>query len=322
MSIPAPLQKAIEKLTHHVSFSEIGHAREELSRRYRDPSQKKKEYMTSQDHRLAYLVARMPATYAVFKKVLKEIFIRKPEMKIQSLLDLGTGPGTGMWAACDVVPELEHIHLVEQDAELMRLGKQLSLDLEHTAAQKAKWELHNLETLQIDQPYDLITLSYVVGELPMPAVKNLLDKCWAITKGILVVIEPGTPAGFERMRTIRQHLMSQGAFLVAPCPHAFECPMSGNDWCHFSERIERSFLHRYVKQGTLSYEDEKYSYLAVSKIAAKLPQSRILRHPIKRSGHVRLTLCTPDGMQEKIMSKKNSQDYKGIRKLEWGEAIP
>ncbi len=320
MNIPEKLQYAIEMLTQHRSFADISQARHELTEKY-DPKQNTGKFISSQDQRLAYLAARMPATYVVIKKVLNEVKQRAENNEIQSLLDLGAGPGSVMWAASEVFTQLEKIHLVEKDAALADIGKKIARHHNHPAILQAEWKIQDLEKLEIRACFDLITLSYVIGELPASAILPLIEKCWKSTEKILVIIEPGTPTGFERIRTVRRHLISLGAYLTAPCPHAEACPMSGGDWCHFSERVERSFLHRYVKQGSLGYEDEKYSYVAVSKTPCKLPSARILRHPLKRSGHIQFTLCTPEGLMQEVISKKSGDAYKHARKLEWGDAL-
>ncbi len=66
-------------------------------------------------------------------------------------------------------------------------------------------------------------------------------------------------AGFETIRKARTTLISMEEHILAPCPHQGPCPMTENDRCHFAERVERTSLHRKMKEGTLGYEDEKYS---------------------------------------------------------------
>jgi ribosomal protein RSM22 (predicted rRNA methylase) len=97
--------------------------------------------------------------------------------------------------------------------------------------------------------------------------------------------------------------------------------MMGSDWCHFAERIERSSLHRRLKQGALGYEDEKFSYLIVAKEPHSLPNARIVRHPQHHSGHTGLTLCTSKGSLEAMtVSRRTPELYKRVRKAEWGDS--
>jgi ribosomal protein RSM22 (predicted rRNA methylase) len=95
--------------------------------------------------------------------------------------------------------------------------------------------------------------------------------------------------------------------------------MIENDWCHFSERVERSRFHRRAKEGVLSYEDEKFSYMIASKNLSSTYYPRIIRHPLKRAGHIHLDLCTNEGLARITISQKNKKAYKLARKLSWGE---
>ena len=97
--------------------------------------------------------------------------------------------------------------------------------------------------------------------------------------------------------------------------------MQGSDWCHFSERIERSSLHRGAKLGTLGYEDEKFSYLVVAKSPAVSSQMRILRPPMKRSGHISLHVCTSEGIKIQTISRKDKEKYVLAKKLDWGDSF-
>jgi ribosomal protein RSM22 (predicted rRNA methylase) len=97
--------------------------------------------------------------------------------------------------------------------------------------------------------------------------------------------------------------------------------MPSNDWCHFSQRLERTQLHKIAKEATLGYEDEKFSYVCATNQPVKLPQGRILRHPNKHSGHIEFTLCSQGKLEKKVISRKAGELYKMARKLEWGDSI-
>lgn len=321
MFLPEELQQAIEAEVEPYGWQEMTEAREDLTDRYRQRTQKGR-FMSTEAHRYSYVVTRMPATYAVVVTVLEEIKARLPDLEIKSVLDLGAGPGTAMWAASEVFPSIQKITLIEQDDQLMALGKRLASYSQNPAIATADWQPGNLEALTIKGSYDLIILSYSVGELSTQAIPKLMQACWDAGQ-LLVVIEPGTPKGFGVIHDIRTQLIALQSHMVAPCPHTVACPMAqAGDWCHFAARVDRSFLHRRLKGGTLPYEDEKFSYVSVSKFPAQLPQTRVLRPPLKRSGHVCLTLCTAEGLKHETVSKRSPELYKQAKKLEWGSVYP
>lgn len=323
MHLPDELKKAIEELVKGKKIPHISKAREELTARYKDREDTVSDFITSEIQRDAYLVARMPATFAVIKNVLKEVSERVPDIKPKTLLDLGAGPGTTPWAASQVFPELEQVTLIEKDKDFVTLGKKLASISSNKTLQKAQWHIQNLEQLNSFPKSDLIVMSYAVGELNPERIPSLIEAGWKATNQFFVVIEPGTPVGFERIRAIRSQLISLGAHMVAPCPHMLACPMSGKNWCHFSERLARSSLHRQIKGGDLGYEDEKYSYVVFSKTPCPLPLNRVLRHPLKRSGHVVLYLCIREfGLKQETISRRNPDLYRQARDLEWGSIFP
>lgn len=321
MQLPENLQAAIEAVIESFGLRQLIVAREELTDRYRQPGSQR-QFITTEAQRQAYVIARMPATYAAVSAVCQAIRERTPGLSIKSVLDLGAGPGTAMWAVCDHFPEVEQVTLIERDSSLLELGQGLAQASDKPSILGADWRLADLEEKITLPPHDLIILSYAAGELLQEKMMGLLEQCWKSAKNLLVVVEPGTPIGFERIRAIRSNLIEWKAHLVAPCPHHLACPMVGSDWCHFSARVERSSLHRRLKGGSLGYEDEKYSYIAVSKEEWELPPARILRHPMRHSGHIGLKLCTAEeGVQQPTISKKMGPLYKEARKAEWGDAF-
>ena len=167
---------------------------------------------------------------------------------------------------------------------------------------------------------DLVTLSYVLGELP-DATRDDVVRWLAAKAGAVALIEPGTPAGYERIRAARARLIELGLHVVAPCPHDGGCPIEpGADWCHFATRLPRSGLHRRLKAATLGFEDEKFAYVVASREAPQRPDARIIRHPKKHKGWVALDLCTTDGLKPGVaVSKKQGPRYRAARDAEWGD---
>ncbi len=304
MQLPVELQAAIERLFENVSQSALRKAREALTQGYREGAVSP---FDDEAMRLAYLGARMPATFAAVRKALQQVPLSG------SLLDLGAGPGTASWAALDLYPAVETVTLIEQNRAAIELGKTLAEA--HPVLRSATW-LHQT----LDRPIpaaDTAILSYVLGELTAP--EKVVETVWGAVQ-TLVIVEPGTPKAFQWIKRIRQQLIARGARIAAPCPHAYECPSS---WCHFAARVERSRLHRLLKEGTLGFEDEKFCYLIATKQPCVPVHNRIIRLPTKQSGFVRLSLCTHEGtLVDKTISRKNREFYRWARDAEWGDGTP
>ncbi len=297
------MQNQIELLSQGIPVKMLQQAFEELSARYRA---KEKPYLTSHTHYLAYLITRMPATNAALSQVFKQAHNFDP----LSLLDLGAGPGTGYLAAKTYFPNLSQATLVEADAKFIALGKQLITD-------SVLWQ-HTALPCPL-KPHDLVLLSYSLNEMKDPA--QIVKTAWQATQQLLVIIEPGTPEGYQRIIEMRTMLLSLGAHMVAPCPNALPCPMQESNWCHFPARLSRSKLHKQLKGGDLGYEDEKFSYLIVSKTAYDTPRARIVAPLGMHTGHVQLTLCSEGELKSCTVSQKDKLLYKKCRKAEWGDSL-
>ena len=320
MQLPPQLRYAIESETAQCNQQSLSQAATELSEKYRAQRPLKGKFITSEIHRLAYITTRFPATFAATHSVFTEIQRLMPDHPITSLLDLGAGPGTASWAATQVFPDLQQITLIEQDEGLIQLGKSLALTGENTLLQNATWARANLRTINTFPAHDLVISSYALGELPQNVSGEILKTAWSSANTTLAIIEPGTMVGFNRIRQFRDDLLELGGHLIAPCPHQNECPIGVDDWCHFSQRVDRSSLHRRLKTGTLGHEDEKFSYIAASKDPIQPASARVLRHPKRRSGHAQLQLCTQDGIQTITVSRREKNNWKRARRIDWGDA--
>lgn len=318
MQLPSDLKLAIEELATRLPQATLIQATAELSANYRQRTATAQRFITHEAHRIAYLTTRLPATFAALVAVLREVKTRLAGEPIATILDLGAGPGTAMWAARQVFDELAQITLVERDANLIQLGQQCATKA--PPARQTAWLNADLGTLTNLPTSDLIIASYSLGELSAEQVQRLLPRVWAATEKVLVLIEPGTMAGFQLLRQLRDELLRLGGQVVAPCPHQQACPMPATDWCHFAARVERTALHRKLKGGALGYEDEKFAYLAVAKSPLNPVAARILRRPQMMTGFVRLELCTGQGLQSQTVTRKNKYAFKQARHAGWGDA--
>ncbi len=319
MQLPITLKLAIEKLLSNEKMSSLSQSYQDLSQIYRH--KKFNDTVNLSKFHQAYLASRLPATYASMLQALQEL-IHYPEINsIQNILDLGSGPGTTLWSIQNIFPLIKNFTLIEKDAQFIEIGKILSAPL--TSDLNTTWIEQDIQKfINNANAYDMTVMSYTLGELLEQDRINIISKIWNITQKIFLCIDPGTPEGFNRIREVRQKLIDLGAYLIAPCPHHLTCPMAEGNWCHFRARIERSSLHRYVKSAVLNYEDEKFSYIIASKIPIQnLAQQRILRNPIQRPGRVIFELCTPKGLTQTTISRKQGEFYKKARKADWGDRL-
>ncbi len=298
-----------------ISFTnKLKDASHELSNRYREQDQT----LLLKEDREAYLIARLPATLAVLKHVLAILAAKIDPNEVLSYVDLGAAFGASIFPMYELFPKLQSVTLIERDPIFYEMGKKLVKCTKHPLLSVIDWKKEDFTKANIDK-VDLALFSYSIGEIDQKLALSLLDDIIPQTKKFLVIIEPGTPAGFTRIEKIRDYLITKGLHMVAPCPHMRKCPMENGDWCHFFKRVERSSLHRKIKQGEKGYEDEKFSYLVFSKKPAPLPAARVLRHIEKRKGHMYMTLCGQDGLEKKIISKKDKNVFKVVKKLKWGD---
>lgn len=319
-TLPAELAAALDDALGRFPTSQVTDAVEALIQRYRggvDPS----SLVLDKDLTVAaYAAYRMPATFAAVSAALRHAAVLAPEFQPTSMVDVGGGTGTSVWAAQAVWPSLAEITVLEQSASAIALGRRLAERSAAPAVRSARWERAVIGGGVAKPAADLVTMSYVLGELSESSRPGVV-RSLAADAGLLVLVEPGTPAGYERIVAARDLLIGDGMKVLAPCPHERACPIPrGQDWCHFAERLNRTALHRRIKSATLAHEDEKYSYVALTRADLPHVDNRVLRHPFKRKGLVSLTLCTgADGLAEAKITKRDPEAYKRARDVEWGD---
>ena len=314
------LDQAIEALTSGAGHDRLRSAAHRLSTGYRHdgegrppaPRRERPDPLAP----LAYAATRMPATLASAHAVLGELRRRCPTLDVESLLDIGAGPATTVWAAASEFQELSHATLIERDPGMVAVGRRLLECATLAERVRTTW----LATLPRDPPsYDLVVMAYLLTELAPDERGAMVEAAWNACRGAVVVIVPGSMAGFRGMLDARRQLVTCGARIVAPCPHADTCPLPDDDWCHFGARLNRSSLHRRLKGGTLPYEDEKYSYVIGTRDLGDAVPGRVISRPRKRDRQVLLRVCGTDGLRVETITRSRGVTYRQARKLAWGD---
>jgi len=304
VQLPASIRRSIDERAEAVGFSNLKRAAAELSAAYREGRPIR---LTGAESIAAYLVTRMPATYAAAHAVLREV--RERVGSVASILDIGAGPGAASLAALDHFPGAV-LTLVEREGPLAEIARQWL-----PGATVIAGDVTRMEALPL---HDLVIAAYSLGELSATLARRL----WQAARIAFVAIEPGTPRGFALIRDVRGELLSRGARMLAPCPMESACPLVAPDWCHFAARVERSSLHRRIKDADLGYEDEKFSYVALAREAVALPASRIIRRPRHQPGLIVLETCTPRGVETTRVTKRHRDRFRAARQARWGDELP
>lgn len=309
------LNDVLQEIAKEYSFSlnSLQNAYHRLSQNYQQSSNAP---VTSLLDALAYAMARMPATLSVMKRVLSEL----PSNYVpSSILDLGCGPGSSLLAIDDVWRDNRpSVICIDENSYMLELAQRISSKMLFVSTQFERAKL----TKSFNCSADIVLMSYVLGEISRGDVERNLVRSWEMANDFVIIILPGTPQDSKLLLKARELLISMGGTVLAPCPHSQKCPLQDHltDWCHFSERLERSKTHRSIKLGTQAFEDEKFCYVIISKKPYNLDSThnRIIKKPIICEGHVIHDLCTHEGIQRQTFSRKDQQ-FKRIKKLKWGD---
>ncbi|MEH2522725.1 MULTISPECIES: small ribosomal subunit Rsm22 family protein [unclassified Bradyrhizobium] len=316
--VPAELKAALDRKLRGFSRSEAAGRAAAISKTYRSGGSS--GAIRSEADALAYALARMPATYAAVTASLNALVEIRPDFAPNTLIDVGAGPGTATWAAAQAFPSLQNFKLLDSNVALHTLALDLARD--STRLRNLVYERGEARAaLAKADAADLVMASYMIGEIGEAEQRALAELMWEKARDTLLVVEPGTPAGYARIIALRAHLIALGAHVVAPCPHDDKCPLLAPDWCHFSQRLQRSRAHKQVKGAELPFEDERFSYVALTRAPVVQHPSRVLAQPIVNKVEITAKLCTPERLAFTKVPRRAKADYARARRWRWGDAV-
>jgi ribosomal protein RSM22 (predicted rRNA methylase) len=316
--LPAELKAALDAKLHGLSRNDAAERASLISKTYRDGGNS--GAIKTETDALAYALARMPATYAAVTASLNALREITPHFAPTSLLDIGAGPGTASWAAAEAFASLKEFTLLDANAALRALA--LDLGRDSTRLRELIYQRGEARALlAAAEPADLVIASYVIAELSDAERSALAELIWAKTRDTLLIVEPGTPAGYARIIALRTQLIASGAHVAAPCPHDGKCPLTPPDWCHFTQRLPRLRAHKHIKGAELPFEDEKFSYVALTRAPVTQHPARVLAQPAVSKVEVSAKLCTAEGLALARIPSRTKPDYARARRWRWGDAV-
>ncbi len=315
-ALPAWLSQAIAARLEGVSRHDLAAASAAVTSAYRSGGTSKRNVVAA-DAITAYLTARLPATYAAVSAALARLAEHAPAFAPGSLADIGAGPGTASFAALERFPGLTDVAMRDHNERFLQAARALAGASHNDALQHADIAAGEA-TVGAIPAADLVIAGYMLVELPDAALAPAVTRLWQATRGALLLVEPGTPEGFRRMRRAREALIAAGAHILAPCTHALACPMAGGDWCHFSVRLPRSRDHLAVKRAEVPFEDERFCYLAAARFEGSIAQARILAPPRHAKPGLTFKLCREGRIEERFVPARDKAAFRADRRLDWG----
>ena len=318
MEYPSALKNAVELLAAEADPKLLKSISMAITEKYKNQSGKGSRLVAGDTEALVYAAVRMPATFAAVSAAL-EYACAVCGVEFRTMLDVGAGTGAAGWAA-DALINPDEMICLEREEAMLKLGRQLMQNGSDTL-KNSVWKRCDLSSEgSFGHRAELVVASYMLNEMTPPARMATVKKLWDSAEKMLLIVEPGTPEGFSQLLEARRLLVSEGAHVAAPCAHEDECRLADDDWCHFTARVQRSRLHKYLKGGDAPYEDEKFSYMAFVREPVLHSGARILRHPLTGKGRVTLTLCTAEENRTQVITK-SSPLFRSARKKNCGDLL-
>lgn len=317
MKIPDILENAIEEKLNHVKLTELKQYASQLSEKYMYQKRTGDTLLNTEIEALAYSIMRMPATYGAVYTALKHT-LERMDGNIQSVVDIGAGTGAATWAISELL-DTKDIQCFEREQVMLELGKSFMSQNPHL--KDVSWKYMDIVEDDLDVKADLVVTSYMLNEIKPEERKNVINKLMKSSNHIILIIEPGTPAGFKNIREVQKIAIENGFHIIAPCTFQGVCSLPDRDWCHSIVRMERTKVHKLLKSADLPYEDEKFSYIAISKEKYDNSGIRILRHPMIEKGKITLKVCHNGEIEDMIVTKKDKELFKMVKKKKCGDMI-
>ncbi|MBS0182366.1 MAG: methyltransferase domain-containing protein [Nitrospira sp.] len=325
------LLDAINELVENDRFSQerLARAVAELSRHFtKDRNHLRRTYLDDDLLGAAYLQYFLPVNLAKIQLLLDEMPTPEPVERF-SVLDIGSGPGTGTLAALDwwhqrKLPSALSVTAVDGSPGALRQAKQLwdrycrSVHIQEADLRTYEGNLERrawLEQVRQRGPFDLIILANCLNEIfadagdPSMAKTTFVDESLAVLAphGSMMIVEPALRETSRALHEVRDRLLQEKRCTIySPCLHEGNCPalVKPDDWCHEERAWEPPVSIQKIDEEVGFIKDAlKFSYLLLRKdgktIVERQPDVyRVVSELRELKGEKRAWLCNEQGRQE------------------------
>ena len=301
----------------------------DLSRLFtKERTELSRSYLEDPTALMAYLSYFVPVNLSKIQALLDEMPTDQQQERF-SVLDLGSGPGTGSLAVLDWWNSQKHagaLSVVTVDSSPAALGQANQLWIRYcqmvgitTASferyegdlERAAW----LTQVRPRAPFDIIILANSLNELyvgakdPIAARTNFVAEALSLLapSGTMMILEPALRETSRALHHVRDRLLQEKQCTVfSPCLHEDSCPALVNpyDWCHEERTWEPPpSIQEIDKEVGFIKDALKFSYLLLRKdgktVVERSPDVyRVVSELRELKGEKRAWLCNEQGRHE------------------------
>jgi SAM-dependent methyltransferase len=209
------------------------------------------------------------------------------------ILDVGSGPAPAALAALDLIGGEATCF----DASEAALDEARALGIARTARELPR------------EPFDLTLAANVLSELrdPLALVRQL--------HGTVAIVEPALRETGRSLLALRDALLQEGWFALAPCLTQAPCPAlaSRKDWCTAEVRWDPPGYFKQLADATGLRADEMLSFapLVLSRAApAKEPDAwRVVGIAPPEKGKQRVFICGMEGRMPLVRLDRDAREH-------------
>lgn len=276
----------------------------------------------------AYLQYFLPVNLVKIQLLLDEM--PTPQVNESfSVLDLGSGPGTGTLAVLDwwhqqALPYALSVTAIDGSKAALGQSRQLwdryceaasvraaSLQVNEGDLERRVW----FEQVKQRAPFDLIIVANCLNEVYLDAHDSTEMRAELISEslsllasnGTMMIIEPALRETSRRLLQVRDRLLQEKRCTAySPCLHENDCPamINPHDWCHEERTWDPPAVIQQIDERVGFIKDAlKFSYLLLRKdgktIVERRPDVyRVVSELREMKGEKRAWLCNEHGRQE------------------------
>ena len=330
-----------------VRFQALCRSVADLSRLFtKDRADRQCSYLDDESFRAGYLAYFLPVNLAKIQALLDEMPAPEADGRPLTVLDVGSGPGTGALAVLDWLRQQPggggravEVVALDQSKPALRDAEQLwaayaraaglsSAMLSPVRADVAKGRWLNDLRAQRSEGFDLILAANVLSEVG-DGSRDALERRTVLAEGLLgllkpqgslIIMEPALRDTSRSLHQVRDALLARQACTVySPCLHDHPCPalIKADDWCHEERPWTPPPIVSAIDQVVGFIKDAlKFSYVILRKdgrtIVPRRPDLfRVVSELREMKGEKRAWLCNETGRpeigrQDRLRSESNA----------------